>query len=68
MENIVATNDAGAIHFIATTDMARLKLVTQVAGFDLPYVLEMKERNLVCRAARLLLVKCQDNKMVKLPG
>ena len=35
------------------------------SGFDLPYVLKMKERNLACRANRLLLVKCYDNKKVK---
>ena len=39
-----------------------------VAGFDSPsYVLEMKERNFVCRANRLLLVKCYDSKKVKSP-
>ena len=43
------------------------KLVTQVAGFNLPYVLELEESNLVCRANRLLLVKCCDNKKVKSP-
>ena len=47
--------------------MAGLKLVTQVAGFDSPYVLEIKERNLVCRTNRLLLVKYYDNKKVKSP-
>ena len=45
--------------------MAGLKLVTQVAGFDLPYVLEMKKQKIVCRANRLLLVKFYDNKKVK---
>ena len=39
----------------------------KVAGFDSPYVLEMKERNLVSRANRLLLVNCYDNKKVKSP-
>ena len=38
-----------------------------VAGFDLPYVLEMKESNLVCRANRLSLVKCYDKKKVRSP-
>ena len=38
-----------------------------IAGFDSPYVLEMKESNLVCRANRLWLVKCYDNKKVKPP-
>ena len=33
-------------------------------NIDSLYVLEMKERNLVCRANRLLLVKCYDNKKV----
>ena len=47
--------------------MAGLKLVTQVAGFDLPYVLEMKKQKIVCRANRLLLVKFYDNKKVKSP-
>ena len=39
----------------------------QVAGFDSLCVLEMKERNFVCRANRLLLAKCYDNKKVKSP-
>ena len=44
-----------------------VEIVSQVAGFDSPYVLEMKERNLVCRANRLLLVKCYGNRKVKSP-
>ena len=47
--------------------MAGLKLVTKAAGFDSPYVLEMTEINFVCRANRLLLVKCYDNKKVESP-
>ena len=31
------------------------------------YLLEMKERNFVCRANRRLLVKCYDNEKVKSP-
>ena len=49
------------------TDKAGLKLVTKVAGFDVLYVLEMKESNLVCKANRLLLVNYYDNKNVKSP-
>ena len=44
-----------------------LKLKFQVAGFDSPYLLEMNEQNIVCRANRGLLVKCHDNKKVKTP-
>ena len=33
----------------------------------MPYVLEMKEQNLVGRANRLLLVKCYDNIKAKSP-
>ena len=47
--------------------MAGLKIVNLVAGFDSPYVFEMKEINFVCRANRLLLVRCYDNKKVKSP-
>ena len=47
--------------------MAGLKIVTLVAGFDSPYVFEMKERNFVCRANRLLPVKCYDNKRLSHP-
>ena len=39
----------------------------QVGSFDSAYMLEMKESNLVCRANRLLLVKCYDDKKVKSP-
>ena len=43
--------------------LVRLQVFTHLMS----YVLEMKERKFVCRANRLLLVKCYDNKKVKSP-
>ena len=39
----------------------------QAVGFDWPHVLKIKERSFVCRAKRLMMVKCYDNKNVKSP-